>query len=65
MLLHISKSVRTWRKKRQYTNQSKKKKFDESDSVLSKTAIVPESRERNVHISNESSRGWSLREANV
>ena len=36
-----------------------------SESVLSKMAIFPETRKGNVHISNESARSWSLREANV
>jgi len=36
-----------------------------SESVLSKMAIFPETKEGNVHIYNESARGWSLREANV
>ena len=36
-----------------------------SDSVLSKTAIFPETREGNMYSSNESARGSSLREANV
>ena len=35
------------------------------DSVLSKKAIFLETRGGNVHSSNESARGWSLREANV
>jgi len=30
-----------------------------------KMAVLPETREGNVHIYNESARGWSLREANV
>jgi len=33
--------------------------------LSSKAAIFPETREGNVHISNESARGWSLRKANV
>ena len=36
-----------------------------SGSVLSKTAIFPKKQERKREISNESARGWSLREANV
>jgi len=36
-----------------------------SDSVLSKVAIFPETREGNVYSSNEFARGSSLREANV
>ena len=33
--------------------------------VLSKMAIFPETKEGNVHSSNGSARGWSLREVNV
>jgi len=36
-----------------------------SESDRSKMAVLPETREGNVHISSESARGWSLREANV
>ena len=36
-----------------------------SESNFSKTAIFPETRKGNLHISNESARGWTLREAKV
>jgi len=36
-----------------------------SGSVLSKTAIFPKKQGRKRDISNESTRGWSLQEANV
>ena len=39
--------------------------FEQSDSVLSKTAIIPKKQGRKREISNKSARGWSLREANV
>jgi len=35
------------------------------ESNFSKTAIFPETRKGNLHISNESARGWTLREAKV
>jgi len=36
-----------------------------SDSVLSKTAVFPKKEGRKREISDESTRGWPLREANV
>jgi len=46
-------------------NSTKKNMKDNSNSVLSNTAIFPETREGNVHCSIQSAQGWSLREADV
>jgi len=49
-----------------YESMCKEDKIgNESDSVLSKTAIFPKKEGRKREISNESARGSSLREANV